>query len=322
MNSESQKLVDVAVSTYGRPYQLALSVLSLLKYCGRHIDKVFFQFEPVSTQYDPGLPYAAAQYIRERAVVFQPESWLYNDPVEPDRLSDRQYLLGVRYQHAWENTDKKRLLVIHSDIMVFMDFLGPMLENMGEAFAIGPLGQCWNCPASLPELVAEAGLGERPCSPDSYLEFRPDFAGLGLLYAAAVRRGAFARPYPAAWEGRFKNAPWPLPECRVNEWAALVNVAKTRPLTMPLGDSLPYGAYERCGKAPLDISVAWFHTMHQHGLTAKNFNIDRYMKHWIGTGNMTPMRYAKAEDNARRLLERHFPDFAAWCRESDTGLFA
>ena len=38
-------LVDVALNVFAKPYQTALSVLSLLRFCRERINTIFFQFE-------------------------------------------------------------------------------------------------------------------------------------------------------------------------------------------------------------------------------------------------------------------------------------
>lgn len=58
--------------------------------------------------------------------------------------------------------------------------------------------------------------------------------------------------------------------------------------------------------------MSWFRVMHARGFHARHFDLDPYLRHWVGTGNKTPRRYAPAEDNARRLLQTHFPDYMAW----------
>jgi len=39
------KNVDVAINVYGKPYQTALTIQSLLKYSGNHIGKIFLILE-------------------------------------------------------------------------------------------------------------------------------------------------------------------------------------------------------------------------------------------------------------------------------------
>lgn len=311
--------VDVALNVFAKPYQTSLAVLSLLKQSGLHIGKIWFQFEPVASRLDKVPPYCIFEYLREKGLAdceaSQPDYWLDLNSVTAEDLRDPRKRSGVRYQTAFENSSARLLFFIHNDVFFFKDLLGALKDNMGEAFIIGQLGQCWNCPASKGELTRDL-LGREPCSPDSYLDFRPDYPELVELYRKAREKGIFIRPYDEdGFTDEFHRCPWPLPECRVNEWAALVNLEKTRLLSAPFGTAFPPGAYRNCGQYNLDIMVAWFRDMHQQGLTAKNFNIAPYLKHWRGTGNNTDLRYSKCEGNALNILNKHFYPYIEWLQE-------
>lgn len=316
--------VDVTLNIFAKPYQTALSVLSLLKYSARHIDRLYLQFEPAGSRYDAVPPYAVAEYLGERARVCQPEMWIECDAVDRARLSDPAYRLALRYQAAFEATDKKYLFIMHNDVLIKGDIIGAMLADIGGAFALGQVGQCWNCPAANAEVMAECGFAG-PCGPERYQEFRPSFADLERIYAAARSRGLHIRPY---WEGWLEHygpqagqLAWPLPECRVNEWGCLVDVEQTRPLTMPQGDILPFGAYEPCGSVTLDIAVPWFRDLHRRGLKARHFKLDRYLRHWVGSHRMTRELHRQAELEAQEILFKAFPDFVLWCRKRGNGMF-
>ncbi len=314
-------MVDVVLNIFAKPYQTALSVLSLLRFCDQHIDRFFLQFEPSGSRYDPVPPYAIAAWLGERAVVSQPELWIECDAVDRNRLGDPAYRLALRYQSAFEHTDKSHLFVMHNDVLIKKDLIGAMLERIGDAFAIGGIGQCWNCPASRAELVREAGLGDAPCTPEHYARFQPDFAGLERLYAKAREQDVFVRPYWEGWDAHYAKTAWPLPECRVNEWACLVDVARTRRHVCPEGPVLPFGAYEACGSVCLDIDVAWFRELNRLGLRARHFPLGEYVRHFVGSFRMSRELHLKAENEARTLLEKNFRDFVTWCRKKKNGLF-
>ena len=42
--------IDVAMNIFAKPYQTALSVLSLFKHSGGHVGNVWLQFEPYGSQ--------------------------------------------------------------------------------------------------------------------------------------------------------------------------------------------------------------------------------------------------------------------------------
>lgn len=311
--------IDVAVNIFAKPFRTSLALLSLLRQSGQHIGKLWLQFEPAGIAYDPFPAYCIQEYISEKGlcetVITQPELWLAREAVTLDDFDDPAKKSAIRYQNAFENSSARLLFIMHNDIYVLKDILGAMAGQIGDAFAIGQLGQCWNCPAANAEL-ADHAMGCKPCTPDAYSAFKPDYGQLCELYSESRKRGIFARPYDQdGFTEEFRKQPWPLPECRINEWACLLNLALTKPLCAPQGESFPPGAYRKCGEFNLDIGVAWFRDMHAHGLEAKNFDISPYIKHWQGTGNNTPMRYAKGEDNALRILRKHFPDYVSWLEQ-------
>lgn len=318
--------VDVALNIFARPYQTALSVLSLLKYSDAHVDKFYLQFEPAGSRYDAVPPYAVAEYLGERAVTHQPGEWLVNHPVDAARLADPAYRLAVRYQYAFERSDKKYLFTLHNDVLIKRDIIGDMLSAIDGAFAIGQIGQCWNCPARNAELMRECGCSE-PCGPERYQDFRPDLPTLKALYAKAKERGIAVRGYLDNWDEKLTGGAWPLPECRVNEWACLVDLEQTRPLTVPLGPALPLGSFARCGsssdkKARLDTAVAWFRDINRQGLRARHFPLDKYLKHSVGAHRNTRDLHREAELAAEAILLKAFPDFVDWCRRQKNGLFS
>lgn len=321
----SPERVDVAVNIFAKPFQTALSLLSLLRHSGQHVGVIWLQFEPYGSRHDTVSPYHIAQYLRERlgerCQVFQPEYWLDLNAADPARLHDPAYRLGIRYQYAFERSVSRRLFLMHNDVLIFRDILGDMLRAMGDAFAVGHLGQCWNCPARHEGLTREV-MASAACEPSRYADFRPGYAQLRLLYQLAHARGIFARPYDQGFAGIFDEQPWPLPECRINEWACLLDLEKTRPLCAPFGPLLPPGAYRQCGPICLDIGVEWFRGLHKLGLRARHMDLTPYLKHWVGTGKVTPRRYTLAEENALALLRRHYPDYLEWLAQKSGHCFS
>ena len=102
-----------------------------------------------------------------------------------------------------------------------------------------------------------------------------------------------------------KDKPWPLPECRLNEWTALINMKVARPLTMPVGNAVPFGAF-----FGLDIGTRWFNDVLNMGHTVKNFDITGLADHaWAGSvrsGHAALLKedeYHFSEKVAREYLE-------------------
>ncbi|MCR4665748.1 MAG: hypothetical protein K5657_00440 [Desulfovibrio sp.] len=302
------------MNIFAKPFQSALSILSLLRASKTHVGTIWLQFEPAGSCYDTETPYLIAHYLtdilRWPCVVFQPEIWFDCAVAERSRFAETAYRMGLRFEYAMEHCKAPRLFLMHNDVFFHKDILGTLLEEIGDAFAIGPLGQCWNCPASCENITMYA-LQRKACSPEHYRSFTLTYKELCALYAHSDTTRIFKRSYSDGLS-TLRDSPWPLPECRINEWACLVNLEKTRPLTYPYGDALPLGAYEHCGSHTLDIGVSWFRAMHRHGLHAKHFPTEGWLTHFVGTGNKSRLRYSQAELHAKTLLQRHFPDFFNW----------
>ena len=178
----------------------------------------------------------------------------------------KPFRLSVRYQYGWEKTGKDFLFVTHNDVLYTSDIIGAMLEKVGDNIGIGSVGQCWNCSAHF------AGL----CTPDTYTQYKPSYEELlSLLKRFPGRREKDYGSLP------HKDRPWPLPECRLNEWSALVNMKLARPVTMPVGKVIPFGAFYE-----LDINTRWFSDVLNKGYTIANFNLEGYAKHaWASSVN-------------------------------------
>lgn len=306
---------DVALNIFAKPFQTALALLSLLEHCRDHIGTVWLQYEPYGSKFDAVSPYAIYHYLTEETDVacrvFQPEYWLSLEPPDPARLEDTAYRHSIRYQYAFEHSQSKKLFIMHNDIFVKKNLLGDMLVQMDGAFAVGRVGQCWNCPAKYGEVTQEA-MGRGPCTPDTYADFRPDYAQLCELYKSAGRRKLRVRFYDLAYGGIFEKQPFPLPECRVNEWALLLDLEQTRPLTRPFGSGDYVGSFQRCGRLCLDTAVSWFRDMHSQGLRAKHFDISGYLLHFVGSGKMGQEKYSQSENRALTLLREHYPQYLRW----------
>lgn len=133
------------------------------------------------------------------------------------------------------------------------------------------------------------------------------------FYALAHQRGIFARPYGLGFAGIFDAQPWPLPECRVNEWACLLDLEKTRPLCVPMAQYCRRRV-QAVWPVCLDTGVEWFRGEHARGMTARHAELSRHLKHWVGTGKVTARLYDLAEENALKILLTTFPEYCDWLR--------
>ncbi len=295
--------IDVIISVCGKPLQTLLALLSLERTSGHLIDKYYFIQENTQDQSIVSDPRDAfLDKLSHKIIYYTPKQWNYCFPIEWEKIQDVNYRHSIRYQYGWEMSDKDHVLIIHNDAFFHDDVVGPMLEAIGDHVAAGHIGQCWYCPAAF----------ENKCDSDRYMDYRPDFAELNQLYKRAnPPEGRQVRAYhlPRMHELFFKQ-PWPLPECRVNEWCCLVNMKIARKLTVPEGKVMPFGAFINVGKQILDVGCQWFREMHLRGHTCLNFDIYKYMDHDVPpTGQATLIDKDRYKEKELAILETLRKDF-------------
>ncbi|MEF2146072.1 MAG: hypothetical protein V3573_11550 [Desulfovibrionaceae bacterium] len=297
--------VDVIINVCGKVYQTALALLTLDRVSGQHIDKIYF-VEENTTYRNVEMHGGHHEYVREKLkekiVYMMPSQWNYCFDLERDKLKSTEYRHSVRYQYGWESSDKDHVLIIHNDATFHGDVVGAMLKAIEDNIAIGHIGQCWYCPAAF----------TGKCSSETYTEYRPSFSELRNLYRKTIApQGELMRAYhlPRMHE-MFERQPWPLPECRVNEWCALVNMKKARAITVPTGSVTPFGAIINVGKQILDVGCQWFRDVHIRGFTCKHFDIYEYMHHDVPpTGQPTLIDKDRYQVKEMEALERLRNDF-------------
>lgn len=304
--------VDVALQIFGKPYQTALCLASFMRHMGDLVRTVFFVLEPARPGFDALEVERLAGFVPRMRPVMTP-LWLRVKPLEAERLREDAYRHSLRYQYAWENSDADCLFVLHNDMEFRGDVLTPMLAALPGYVAVGPVGQCWNCPASRAEIVAACGVnGGVPCRPEAYGDFRCSAGELHALYREARASGMRLRvPGHRRFGDEYERRPWPLPECRVNEWCCLVDLRVARAATLPLGQARPFGCY-----LPYqDLGVAWFRDMHQQGMRARHFALPAYARHRVGHQALfDEAQYRAAEADAAAVLARDYPEHAAELR--------
>jgi hypothetical protein len=284
--------VDVAINVYGKPYQTAVTLLTLLKYSGSWIDKIYFVEErrqPKGTDLKPLL-----RVLGDRVTHYRPWFWFWVNDELKYRWAFRFAAVraGIRYQYAWEQSDKDFLFVVHNDVRFRDDLVGKYLTEIDSYAGVGQIGQCWNCPA----FAAER------CAPPRYLTYQPSREELRALSER------YPAPRKAQAERCFPDHSWPLPECRLNEFAALIDLKRARPLTMPAGDFYPFGL-----AGGFDVGSHWFHQMNRAGHPFKHVSLEPRAVHgWAnearsGHGALFDAdRYRDEEAQARAVLNEEF----------------
>jgi hypothetical protein len=258
-----KRKVDVVINVYGKPFNTAATLYSLLKHSGKWIDKIYFiqeKKQPHNSNFD-----FLKVALKEKIVSYTPGLWLWVRPFHSRFIFRfKPFRMAVRYQYGWEKTDKEHLFITHNDVLYTADIIGAMLGGIGNNIGIGPVGQCWNCSAHF------AGV----CNSDKYLFYKPTYPALKELLAK----------FPGSREKDYgnlprKDRPWPLPECRLNEWSAMINMKIARKATLPYGRAIPFGAFYE-----LDIGTGWFSDVVNMGHKVKNFPLEGYGTHaWAGT---------------------------------------
>ncbi len=286
-----EKQVDVVINVYGKPYNTAATLLSLMQHSAQWIDKIYF-IEERKQPHQSNFDFIKAAF-GNKLICYAPKLWLWVRPLQLKWLFKIPlFRNAVRYQYGWEQSDKDFLFITHNDVLHKGDIVGALVNKIENNIGIGPVGQCWNCSASF------AGL----CSPDTYTTFKPDYKAVKSLL----------KEYPGTREKDYKgaphaNAPWPLPECRLNEWTALINLQVAREITMPKGTAVPFGAF-----LGLDIGTQWFSDVLRMGQTVKHFDTSILADHaWAGTVRsghaalLNKDEYAYSEQIALAYLEKH-----------------
>ncbi|WP_027723284.1 hypothetical protein [Maridesulfovibrio zosterae] len=302
--------IDVVINVFGKVYQTALSLLTLTEQCGQHISKIYFQEEPLTAEYERKNHTKTLEYFSDIVEHFTPRYWNGIDPTDLERAAvDYAYLLSIRYQYGWEKTESKYLLTIHNDIDVRADIVGNLLTAIGDHTGVGEIGQCWWCPAF------QNGL----CDSERYTEFKPSYQYLMKIYNKGMNYTQ-RRAYNLGLSEQFQKNAWPLPECRLNEWCALIDMDKARKSTLPNGYAAPFGARLPSGACIgenwdrpvcLDVGVQWFRDMLHMGHTFGHYDVNNDIVHdKRGSVKLDSAEaYVKAEMIAFNKIKERFPEF-------------
>ena len=279
------QLVDVIINVYGKPYQTAVSLWSLMKFSKKHIGKIYVILEKKQPEgFDEslfrsllaGLPveiYTPPFFFgwwegRRKGLVNQILLWF------------KSYRNSIRYQYAWEKSKAPFLFLMHNDMLIFDDLIGHYLSKIGPHAGIGQIGQCWNCPA----------FGSH-CDGDRYWDFRPTPQEVVDLYESRPEGRAIVHGLVG-----LDQKSWPMPECRLNEHAALIQMSIAKPVTSPRGSIQPIGI-----KNKLDNGIPWFHGMSQKGYRMINESYEPFAKHaWT---NGTDCGHASLFDQDQYIQE-------------------
>lgn len=275
-----EKKVDVCINVYGKPWQTLCTLKSLMSHSSKHIDKIFLIKEK-KQPYNEEIEWLYDYF--DNLIIYEPETYVF---LHTDPLNNPQFNVSdIRYQYGFENSNKKFLFITHNDVLYTGDIISDMLENIGDSVGIGEIGQCWNCPAKANNL----------CSGENFNLWNPsyfDVISLGLPHSRTNIQNVD------------KVNPKPLPECRLNEWACLINRELSNRETTPNGDTPPFGTFG------LDIGTLWFKSMFLKGYKFIDYRKNFIHSYWseLGNGYQTQLNkdmYILSEENAKHFYQNN-----------------
>ena len=273
-------MVDVIISVYGKPYHTLCTLKSLLEQSGEHIDKIYL-IEEKQQPYGDSIKFIY-QYFGDRLVTYIPNEYkLQYDKTPTDKFA-------IRYQYGFENSDKKYVFITHNDVLYTKDIVSDMLSGIGESVGIGLIGMCWNCPAYL--------LHE--CDNTRVQDYKP-------TYEEVLRLNSINTGSNRTLSHLDKEHPYPLPECRLNEFACLVNKEITN---MECENGTPYFGLN----AGADTACGWFKSLFLKGYKFKQYDISQSCHHgyWANTAghpiSLNETKYKEAELNAKNYFNENF----------------
>lgn len=272
--------IDVIINVFGKPWQTICTLKSLLKHSGKHIDKIYL-IKELKQPYGENIDFISDYF--SNLEIYTPKKYSFTSFNLDHNNQDQRFI--VRYQYGIENSNKKFVFVTHNDVLYTDDIIGDMLNLIGDSVGIGEIGQCWNCPAK------EAGL----CSGEKFYEWNPSYDDILKLSLPHVR---------TRLEMINRNQPKPLPECRLNEWASLLN----REIIMK--ESKPNGSVSLFGQYGLDLGTSWFREMHLKGYKFVDYRKNYSHGFWTKTSGyfaqLNQNVYNDGEVNAKKYFEENF----------------
>lgn len=287
--------VDAAINYYGKPYHTMVTIGSLLEHSAEHVDRIFLIKEAQQPEGGDLIVdlLAAHDWNVEVFVPRYYHGWGMYRP-KPFGMRRKQFRWSIRYQYALERSDKHYVFLTHNDVLFQGDVVGPMLAAIqaGGHAGVGDLGACWKCPAKA------AGLCDK----------RP--GGLHMTYDEAV---ALYLAYPSEEREHDhsrldRTNPVPFPECRLNEWLALIDREAYVRETRPKGTTELLGSY-----ALGDVGIEWFRSMMHKGYTFEQY-YGPWWHAWTHTrgGGHEALSdralYDQQESVAREYYQTHYAD--------------
>lgn len=257
------KKVDICINVYGKQYQTLVTLKSLLKYNSDYINKIYL-IEEAKQPHPTDFEFIKNELNYCNLVHFKPNHHLWVYGTQELLLSDEKYRHSIRYQYAFEKTENDFLFIIHNDVLFKTKFLDILIDdvNKNRYIGIGQLGQCWNCPLQY----------EKLCNAD----ICQDVNLSNNQIFDAINKHQQTRTF-GIQHLIDKKKPLPLPECRLNEWFAFINM---QIVGKEFKSSFPFGGY-----GILDIGTEFYREAILSGFKFKNIDINEHCTHAYFSNN-------------------------------------
>ncbi|NIJ52418.1 hypothetical protein [Dyadobacter arcticus] len=292
---------DVCVIYYGKPYQTIISILTLLKYSRHNINKLYITVERRQPFDKFGDIYQIIKEIRPLIEIdlYFPRYFYQLGGLDYERTrNDSVYRWQIPYQYALDNATSEYLFIMHNDMVFHKDMIGdmmPVITSDDSIAGTGSIGQCWSCP----------GFSARVCHGSKFHEFIPTQAEALELHEQ-YNTPRKEKDIEVIQTGRF----YPMPECRLNEYACMIKLSTYRKETLPKGNNVCFGGN---WGFTADLGTGWFYQMVNQGYKFKHFVLEDYALHStfnpIGQGIQAYSKednYNLSEANALKYLIENF----------------
>lgn len=260
---------DIILQVYGKPWQTLCTLESLMTYSEQWIDKIYLIEEakhPFNDNIDIIFKY-------DYPIIHKKNKDFIN--IYQTRSKDVPVDI-IRHQWGIEKSDKKYVFITHNDVLYTGDIIGNMLNEIGDCVGIGEIGQCWNCPAKVQGL----------CSGEKFYDWNPSFEDLKQLKLPHIRTRV---------DNLDKDIPKLLPECRLNEFACLID------REVCIKEGRPY-----FGEFDEDSGTAWFKSMYKKGYKFKDYRKDFIHAFWAKTGGHEVEQRNKLYWDSEKIAEEYF----------------
>ncbi len=270
MENKTEKC-DVIIQTFGKPWQLLCTLKSLIEWSGEHIDKIYLM-EEFTHPFNDNIEEVFKHNI---PIIHKKNDRFIN--IYQTRSSEVPIDL-IRHQWGIEQSDKKHVFICHNDVLFTEDIIGNMLQEIGDCVGIGEIGQCWNCPAKAQGL----------CSGEKFYDWNPSFEDLKQLRLPYIRTRR---------DNLDKDVPKLLPECRLNEFACLIDREAC------IKEGRPY-----FGEFDEDSGTAWFRVMYKKGYKFKDYRKGFIHAYWAKAGGHEVEQREKLYWESEEIAKQYFKE--------------